>query len=66
MTLCSLSGCLTNWTKPKAVKNRWDDEILPKVLEAAFEDLKDRFILPALQQWRNTSLYSGEFCTAGS
>ena len=43
--------------KPKAVKNRWDDKDTAESVEAAFEDLKDRFILPALQQWREYCHY---------
>ncbi|MGB4429904.1 MAG: UvrD-helicase domain-containing protein, partial [Thermacetogeniaceae bacterium] len=43
--------------KPKAVKNRWDDKDNAESVEAAFEDLKDRFLIPALQQWREYCHY---------
>ncbi|HHW29660.1 MAG TPA: UvrD-helicase domain-containing protein [Syntrophomonadaceae bacterium] len=43
--------------KPRVVKNRWDDKDAAESVEAAFKDLKDSFLLPALQQWREYCHY---------
>ncbi|HHY39849.1 MAG TPA: UvrD-helicase domain-containing protein [Syntrophaceticus sp.] len=43
--------------KPRVVKNRWDDKNTAESVEVAFNNLKDSFLLPALQQWREYCHY---------
>jgi len=43
--------------KPRVVKSRWDNKDTAECVETAFYNLKDSFLLPALQQWREYCHY---------